>query len=49
MPAQNPYRITNELISIFVKYNIKWLNIQINHPRELTQELLDHIRLLQKE
>lgn len=47
MPAQNPYRITPELIKIFKNYSVNWINIQINHPRELTTDFLNHIRLIQ--
>lgn len=48
MPAQNPYRITPNLVSILKRYSVRWVNMQINHPRELTEDLLSHVKLLQE-
>lgn len=48
MPAQNPYRITPELVDMFKKYGIRWVNVQVNHPRELTDDLLSRLKLLQE-
>lgn len=48
VPAQNPYRITPELINVLRRFNFEWMNIQINHPVEITHEFKEAIQLLQK-
>jgi len=36
MPVVLPYRITDNLLKIFEKYDNLWLNTQFNHPNEIT-------------
>lgn len=48
VPAQNPYRITSELVSLLKELNIRWINTQINHPAEITDQFKEAIKLLQK-
>lgn len=37
-PAVNPFRITSELVNMLKKYHPLWVNVQFNHPREITAE-----------
>ena len=36
-----PMRVTSELTDMLQKYHPLWLNIHVNHPNEITQELAD--------
>lgn len=36
MPVVLPYRITDDLIDIFKKYDNLWINTHFNHPNEIT-------------
>lgn len=47
MPAQNPYRITREFVNMLQNSAVHWMNIQINHPNELTDKFFEKIKLLQ--
>lgn len=38
MPVVMPQRITHELAEMIAKYHPVWINLQFNHPRELTPE-----------
>lgn len=44
MPVVMPYRLTEELGKLFYKYQITHLNIQVNHPKEITDTFRTHIR-----
>jgi lysine 2,3-aminomutase len=46
MPVVLPYRITNNLISIFKKYHPLWINTHFNHPREITASSREALRML---
>jgi len=37
MPVTLPYRVTDKLVSMLRKHHPLWVNIQANHPREITQ------------
>ena len=39
VPIFLPQRITDELVEMLRKYHPLWLNIHVNHPREITPEL----------
>ncbi len=39
VPVFLPQRITDELCETLAKYHPMWLNIHVNHPREITPEL----------
>lgn len=39
VPIFLPQRITDELCDILRKYHPLWLNVHVNHPREITPEL----------
>jgi lysine 2,3-aminomutase len=39
VPVFMPQRITDELCDMLGKYHPLWLNIHVNHPREITPEL----------
>ena len=39
MLVQNPYRVTDRLLSILDKHNVQMVNIHINHPKEITPVL----------
>ncbi|MBC8509165.1 MAG: lysine 2,3-aminomutase [Anaerolineales bacterium] len=41
VPVFMPMRITNELTEMLGKYHPIWMNIHVNHPNEITQELAD--------
>ncbi|MFH1459382.1 MAG: KamA family radical SAM protein [Candidatus Omnitrophota bacterium] len=47
-PVVFPERITKSLCRILSKYNKLWINIQFNHPREITPESTEACRMLQK-
>lgn len=38
MPIFLPQRITSELVTMLSKYHPLWMNVHINHPKELTPE-----------
>lgn len=38
-PVFNPFCITDSLCSMLEKYHPVWMNIHVNHPKELTPEL----------
>ncbi|WP_028974717.1 KamA family radical SAM protein [Spirochaeta cellobiosiphila] len=46
MPVVLPSRVTARLVKILKKYSPLWFTVQFNHPRELTQESRDSIKLL---
>ncbi len=39
VPVFMPQRITDELCDMLAKYHPLWLNIHVNHPKEITPEL----------
>ena len=39
VPVFMPMRITNELTDMLQRYHPIWMNIHVNHPNEITQEL----------
>jgi len=39
VPVFLPQRITDELVEMLRKYHPLWINIHVNHPREITPEL----------
>ena len=39
VPVFMPQRITDELCDVLKKYHPLWLNVHINHPKEITPEL----------
>ncbi len=41
VPVFMPMRITQELCDMLEKYHPLWINIHINHPNEISQELAD--------
>ncbi len=41
VPVFMPQRVTDELCDMLQKYHPLWLNIHVNHPNEITQELAD--------
>jgi lysine 2,3-aminomutase len=41
MPVFLPQRVTTELTDMLQKFHPLWLNIHVNHPNEITQELAD--------
>ena len=41
VPVFMPMRITAELTDMLQKYHPLWLNIHVNHPNEISQELAD--------
>jgi len=41
VPVFLPMRITQELVDMLQKYHPLWMNIHVNHPNEITQELAD--------
>jgi len=38
-PGSNPFRVTPELVEMLRKYHPLWINLQFNHPREITPEV----------
>ena len=47
-PVVFPERITKSICRILGKYNKLWINIQFNHPNEITPESTAACRMLQK-
>ncbi|AKL97112.1 L-lysine 2,3-aminomutase KamA [Clostridium aceticum] len=45
-PVVMPQRITPELVNMLKKYHPIWLNTHFNHPKELTEEAREALRLL---
>jgi lysine 2,3-aminomutase len=41
VPVFMPMRITSELTDMLQKYHPLWMNIHVNHPNEISQELAD--------
>ena len=41
MPVFLPQRITPELVAMLRQYHPLWMNIHVNHPKEITPELRD--------
>lgn len=41
VPVFMPMRVTDELCDMLQQYHPLWLNIHVNHPNEITQELAD--------
>jgi lysine 2,3-aminomutase len=41
VPVFLPQRITSEFCDTLAKYHPLWMNIHVNHPNEITQELAD--------
>jgi lysine 2,3-aminomutase len=41
VPVFMPMRITDELCDMLEKFHPLWMNIHVNHPNEITQELAD--------
>ena len=41
VPVFMPMRVTQELCDMLEKYHPLWINIHINHPNEISQELAD--------
>jgi lysine 2,3-aminomutase len=41
VPVFMPQRVTPELTSMLEKYHPLWMNIHVNHPNEITQELAE--------
>ncbi|RME76175.1 MAG: lysine 2,3-aminomutase [Chloroflexi bacterium] len=39
VPVFMPQRVTDELVDMLAKYHPLWLNIHVNHPKEITPEL----------
>ncbi|NLM24603.1 MAG: lysine 2,3-aminomutase [Firmicutes bacterium] len=37
-PVTNPYRVTDQLVNMLKKYHPLWINVQFNHPTEITAE-----------
>jgi len=37
-PVTNPYRVTPELVAVLRRYHPLWINVQFNHPKEITEE-----------
>lgn len=45
-PIVNPYRITEDLVSMLRRYHPIWINLQFNHHREITDEATKACSLL---
>ncbi|GAP08355.1 MAG TPA: lysine 2,3-aminomutase [Anaerolinea thermolimosa] len=41
VPVFLPQRVTQELCDMLARYHPLWMNIHVNHPNEITQELAD--------
>lgn len=41
VPVFMPMRVTDELCDMLQKYHPLWINIHVNHPNEISQELAD--------
>ena len=48
VPVFLPMRITQDLCDMLEKYHPLWLNIHVNHPNEITQELAEATSRLSK-
>ena len=46
VPCVLPMRVDGELVSMLKKYHPLWINVQYNHPRELTPESEEALRKL---
>jgi lysine 2,3-aminomutase len=46
-PVVFPERVDDELLSVFRKFNKLWINVQFNHPREITPESTEACRSIQ--
>jgi len=46
VPAVLPYRITDGMVEMLEKYRCLWINMQFNHPRELTASAREALRKL---
>lgn len=49
MLAQNPYRATPELIEILKNNGVKWINVQVNHPREITDDFIKALKSIREQ
>lgn len=49
MPVVNPFRITNRLAKELSRFRPLWLVTHINHPREVTPSVREHLALLAKQ
>ncbi len=47
-PVVLPQRITPALVNMLEKYHPLWMNIQVNHPKEITPRMTEGINLLLK-
>lgn len=43
----NPYRLTENLVKIFIKYNVNSFGVHVAHPFELTEDYKKSLKLLQ--
>lgn len=48
MLVQNPYRVTDNLLSILERNDVQMVNIHINHPKEITNTLREAMRKLSR-
>ena len=48
VPVFLPMRVTQDMCDMLEKYHPLWLNIHVNHPNEISQELADATNLLAK-
>lgn len=48
VPVVSPERITRLLCKVLGKYNKLWVNVQFNHPQEITPESTEACRKIQK-
>ncbi|MGY3146524.1 lysine 2,3-aminomutase [Bradyrhizobium sp. USDA 3397] len=48
LPVQLPTRITPELCRILERYDVQMLNVQVNHPKEITPLFVQRIKMLRK-
>ncbi|MBT9129769.1 MAG: L-lysine 2,3-aminomutase [candidate division WS2 bacterium] len=48
IPVVLPQRITTKLVNMLEKYHPLWMNIQVNHPKEITPRMKKGIDLLLK-
>ena len=48
VPVFLPMRVTQDLCDMLEKFHPLWLNIHVNHPNEITQELADATHRLSK-
>lgn len=48
LPVQLPTRITPELCDIIERYDVKMVNVHVNHPKEITPLFVERIKLLRK-